>query len=431
MSDRNTQLMKAMGSKSGRYDPEPPDQWRWYLKHGTLDDRFMACMKAHTIALGHGSPYATDEHGNSIYIEHFAIELGWSLITTREVVYRLHEQGRIRLERKAKKIWLCAEVAPQKPAENGDHGRTEGERFIAVQTETVRRLFANSPYLIDSIMQLPEDKRASLIEEYETVERRAKGAIADAVAAVRAVIDPIEDSIFQRYGIEKKRLPQRREPITGVVQLSLLKELTEFVRDGIPPTLYAGENGVCTVEKKVGTNGASLFTSDTDSDKAGGQAISVIEHQKTDSVPNGKPARPPAENSGSEEENDPLLQMLVGCGFSHLEAIELQPVREALGKTDLQLYEGIVRDRLTRGRIGLPVLTELAKKAQRTARRIGSRAAPRPPGGEYESAPAPDDDSVVSTEHCKTCGGLITTYRSGEVSHCACAIRGAYVGGAS
>jgi hypothetical protein len=45
-----------------------------------------------------------------------------------------------------------------------------------------------------------------------------------------------------------------------------------------------------------------------------------------------------------------------------------------------------------------------------------------PPAVEYLSAPA-DDDPVISTEQCLKCGGVIETYRSGEVSRCACAAR--------
>lgn len=54
----------------------------------------------------------------------------------------------------------------------------------------------------------------------------------------------------------------------------------------------------------------------------------------------------------------------------------------------------------------------------------GKRRKP-PPIEEYLSAPA-DDDPVISTVQCSKCGGVIETYRSGEVSRCACAARGAY-----
>src|SRR5215472_3474374 len=56
-----SQLMKQMGSRTGQFDPEPPDQWLYVLRHGRGEEQAIAWIKSKTIAIGHDSPFAIDE----------------------------------------------------------------------------------------------------------------------------------------------------------------------------------------------------------------------------------------------------------------------------------------------------------------------------------------------------------------------------------
>ncbi|MGH9664253.1 MAG: hypothetical protein ACRD9L_07510, partial [Bryobacteraceae bacterium] len=64
-ADRNTKLMLAMGSRNGSFDPEPPDQWLYQLKHARGEEQALAWIKSKTVAHRHHSPYCVDEHGTA------------------------------------------------------------------------------------------------------------------------------------------------------------------------------------------------------------------------------------------------------------------------------------------------------------------------------------------------------------------------------
>jgi hypothetical protein len=218
--DKNKALMLACGSKTGAYDCEAPDQWRWVMVHAKDPlERGMAWVKSKTTAYHHESPFCVDDHGRPLYVQHMAADLGWAEQTARNVLSELQSQGRLKL--KGKRIWYCADVpqAYQEPEEQPEapDRRTKGERF-----NSVRSYFGS--YVADFIANKPEEKQFLDLTTLEAWQNRKRDIFADTMAAVRMKTDPIEDSILVgQIGISKKRLPKRRHVDVRWVQLELVE----------------------------------------------------------------------------------------------------------------------------------------------------------------------------------------------------------------
>ena len=98
----------------------------------------MAWIKSKTTAHGHDSPFCVDENGNPFYLRHMAADCGWEEQTARNVVAKLHEQGRARIEtvsnngkakRGVNRIWYCADVSQAR-----EERRTKGDTDNSVQS---------------------------------------------------------------------------------------------------------------------------------------------------------------------------------------------------------------------------------------------------------------------------------------------------------
>jgi hypothetical protein len=217
--DKNSELMKAMGSKSGRYDPEPPEQWRWDLAHGTPKQRFRAWVKWKTT--GHPtfegrSPFCVSEAGTPLTLEHAAVDLGWSAQYVRKVAAEVEQDGFVRLQ-KGGKIFNRADVpvSAAPPPEDANE-------FVQARW---------SPYLADSIRGLSPEKREVFdAAEAEYLDWRDRG-FTEMVAAWRLMVERVENIMFERVGIEKKRLAKTEREAPPVVQLSLL-DVPKFVQNG-------------------------------------------------------------------------------------------------------------------------------------------------------------------------------------------------------
>jgi hypothetical protein len=419
----NIDLIRRMGGTKG-YDPMPPDQHAWPMKFGgTHVQMLWSWMCANTIARGRRSPYAVDEKGHDRHIEHAAADLNLDLANARRAWRTgcdmgLWKNGNVKDCKAKRRLYFSGEVKPKSneldEPETND-GRTNGEKSLY-------RPF--SPYIRQQILRLTSLKRRALLDRLQQEEVLQNRVIADFTEAVRTIFDQRQDTLFDQYRVKKIRINRKPDPKREARDQrirSLVPVVERFVQTSF--AFEAKEDCTSSPDGHVQTCVSSFTSSENYQREAGGH-ISDIENQKTAPVQNGRPARPPAKIPNSDEpESDILTDTLISCGFAHLEPAEVDQVRVALGKTGLRLFDGILRDRLTRGRIGLPVLVELAKKAQQTERRLDRRHAPRPPSEEYQRSAPPDEDPVISTQQCGKCGGKLETLKSGRVLPCACALR--------
>ena len=380
----NTGLMRAMGSTDGRFDPEPPDQYLWIMNHSTNPrDRVVAWVQSKTIAINHRMPFAVDEHGRALYIQHVATDFEWAMKTAQNVIYEAHQEGRIRLDSKNKRIYLCAEVSPQ---EADKEWGIDGEDFARVQSQF-------PPYVADFIENLPAERRATAVKRYEQFWMWQKAGMADAVAAWRSVSQPIEDSILRELGFEKERLPQRRpQPKLVKLQVVDLPGFVDFVQGQDLPVQTNG-NGLHKAESGSVQGHASLLSRDTDTDTDNnarqatrGDAPESSASLKKDSVQRAggrsqeQPAHPPQTSISPE-----LTAGLEQRGYGYLLADDgaIRSLVSDLADTPLDLYWGILDERLQRARgskqtLGLPILRDKARQARKTwERQTAAKSAQR------------------------------------------------------
>ena len=235
----NKELMLAAGSNNGAHDPEAPDQWRFVLRHAADPlERAMAWVKSLTTAFKHESPFCVDELGKPVYVERLAADMGWKLHTAQNVLGELRDQGRIAL--KGKRIWYCANV-PQAYEEaagdqevSGINRRTIGERISSVRRK-------HGDYVADFIEKLPEEKQIEILNEDDAWIARKREIFSDLMAAGRIQTDPIEDSMFLRWGLPKQRLPKRRAAEVKWVQVKLAIDPSFVQRKESPGTKSLGD----------------------------------------------------------------------------------------------------------------------------------------------------------------------------------------------
>jgi hypothetical protein len=69
------------------------------------------------------------------------------------------------------------------------------------------------PYAANHLQTMPPEQQQKFWDGYEVSERTAKLLHAEAVAAVREVIDQDQDTLFQQFGAEKIRLTRKKNGV--------------------------------------------------------------------------------------------------------------------------------------------------------------------------------------------------------------------------
>jgi len=381
-----SELMKQMGSRTGQFDPEPPDQWLYVLRHGRGEDQALAWVKSKTVAIGHDSAYAIDEDTRKpLKVDAMATDLGWALQTGKNVLCTLHAQGRVRVDEHGR-IWLCADV-PIAHAETGTETARENDQLDNWEY-FVQSTF--SGYLADSIRGLPAHLHASFQTKYSAFAKIRPAVFAEAAAAARVITERYEDTIFSEFGIERRKLEKRRPAEAKFLKLELLEGLNSVQSlngHANGDFVQSAENGLYKAETGSVQSGASLLVPDPDPDsnKRGRQAGSKVVVDKPTAA--RQPASPPPKSSKKSGKRkavapDDLVVALVNRGFPHA---DFDVIREILGKASVPLefyFVKIVDPRLERARrnhesIGPGLLVELAKDAVKA---YGNVAATRAAG---------------------------------------------------
>ncbi|MFN3324298.1 MAG: hypothetical protein ACK5AZ_12435 [Bryobacteraceae bacterium] len=140
-SDRhaeNLALMHQIGAE--HYDPIPPEQVTAPLAdkeglHYSLFDRYLACVRLHTICYPYRSPFAVrrNEHGNLVemHLSDILEELGLSS-DMRIELWRQHNKavrrGLVRTE--GRRIYLCGRVQPVEDEADTKTARSKLDRYL-------------------------------------------------------------------------------------------------------------------------------------------------------------------------------------------------------------------------------------------------------------------------------------------------------------
>jgi hypothetical protein len=252
--DRNTKLMKSMGSPTGKWNPEAPDQNLFVLNQGKEAVLVVAAwVKAHTSERIPGSPFCVDQKGKPVYIQKLADDVGWELQSARNELAQAEAAGLCRVEKM--KIWQCADIplAHQKRIANG---RTKEK-----QTNSVQSCFSGQ--LLDSIERLPAEKRDWIEARCGEYLKWRPTLFSDGQAALRTIDERLKDSILRGVGLEKKvsgkERKNARKPAAAQLKVDLVLQ-PNFVQS------YAEDTSVQSTEAtsvQVANDDASFMYSDS------------------------------------------------------------------------------------------------------------------------------------------------------------------------
>lgn len=215
-------LMRDLGAT--RWDPTPVDQHDFFLDEVPGESalqRALAWMRAHTIRRGRSKAYAVDEKGNELHIERLAADLGWKVKWAQEV-WRLGEShGLFRRDPQCPlRLYLAGRV-PRR-ASNLPSGGPDGSSRC---TTASSRIVLPS-YVERQIAKWDPDRRRAFLERIQIEEQWAREMKRDAMAAVRAVVDQRADSLFDEFGLERRRGTKRR----GARETALVTERIDEVK---------------------------------------------------------------------------------------------------------------------------------------------------------------------------------------------------------
>ena len=258
-----TEIMKACGSKTGAFEPESIDHWRWMLANGEGPERALAWIRLHSIA--NGSPFCVNQAGRALTIQEMADDLKLASKTAENVCYQLVKEGRIRTQRG--RVFYRADVPNMEPQESVDR---EENDFVQSHFPT---------YLHESIRNLSPEKRAKLKSYCDWHD----GFFAEVMSFARSIDEQVQDTTLADVGLEKKRLTKEPRPAAQFAQLSLVAA-PDFVQSHLdldaPLFVQTPKNGLHKVENGSVRSGASLLSSDSDSDKNSGPPAASTQVEK-------------------------------------------------------------------------------------------------------------------------------------------------------
>jgi hypothetical protein len=188
---------QAIGSSKG-FDPIPPDQYLTYQdRRYSPSQRLWAWMLAHTIALGHRSPWAVDRKTKKLLqIDDAARDLGMDPGDARRAWRELAAEGRVRKD--GAKLVLAGDFAL--PPNTSAQKKVCTDLFL--------------PYYQRQIAKLPPHLRESLIAEETEARAKSRIILADLTATVRFIFDQDQNTRFAQYGIkvirETHKLPEAK-----------------------------------------------------------------------------------------------------------------------------------------------------------------------------------------------------------------------------
>ncbi len=243
MSEPTThkELMTAMGSKNGDWDPTAPE---WYVRLMESSDpveQAMAWMQFTTVRYPIRKPYATGEMGRPLTLQDLAAFYRWTQRQAQRVWRKMEAKGYVR---KAEgKLWLRADFKVKHPIvrEDGSLDAPPPDP-IAAYIDTL------APYRKAVVAAMPRAQQAEYVGHRLAYEDWCKKGLAECVAIFREKAEPEGDRIDEAFKVPVKRSEKAPRKPT-LVQLELfgapllnLSKLTIF--DGRPVNGHAQASAV-------------------------------------------------------------------------------------------------------------------------------------------------------------------------------------------
>jgi hypothetical protein len=285
-----SRLMKKMGSKSGFFDPIPPDQYKWAMAPDQPPlIRLWGWMCSHTIHGGHRNEYAVNKDRQEAHIEHAAQDLEMDEGNVRRAWREGVERGLWRngtREEGKRKLYLCGQVPLF-------------DIHLATQKSDCTDLFESyPPYQREAIKALAEDRRRDFLSRATKVAARAKAVLAELVAAGREVIDKEHDTLFREFDIpiiretHKKKtatpeqIKERQERQARIA--TLVPTVEQFVQT-FEQSEQTGENGLYEGQSTaVQTPPTLLPREPLEKELDGGRSLPIATQSSSENLPSSE-----------------------------------------------------------------------------------------------------------------------------------------------
>jgi hypothetical protein len=218
-----TKLMKAMGSRTGAFDPEPPDQWKYDLVYGAPDDRYVAWVKSKTIAVGHMTAHATAERGprgevgRSLTLKDAREELGWERKFSEKVARETDRQGRTARdsclhadgsENSQRRIFLRAEVKSVQPIETNGNEAGSGTVYSSSDSPFIRLL---PGYVADQLKAWDLERRQHANHLLDIIYHWHNDRMAESAQATRAMTGRVLHGALESLGATFRPEPVKKK----------------------------------------------------------------------------------------------------------------------------------------------------------------------------------------------------------------------------
>lgn len=247
------ELMRAIKSPSGEFEPTPPKSNRWHQdKEGTTPlQRMWSEMMRCTVGWGHRTAYySIDSKGTEGHMKHLADKLEMDLPNT----YRTWRAG------VARGLWRngTAEEGKDRLYLRGDVPR-ENAPGQAQDSDTEARRQQYGPHIAAATADWPEDRKLKLYAKLDFELELERYSLKEVVAGHRAVHTERWDFVLQESGIPPSRQEHARKGETDDERSRRLAVL-ETLRPSLTKFVHSLEKFVeCrkTTLYKVGESGAN------------------------------------------------------------------------------------------------------------------------------------------------------------------------------
>lgn len=206
-------LLKACGSLNGGWDPAAPAQTvcRMNNKRIAASERLIAWAELHTLGENHKLPFCCDaQSGRALWLKDIEAHFEWAQSTCRHVLAECCQQGRLRADFKAKRIYYMAVVVPDETIQvDWEEGEQTAKLFALY-----RAISEELPSFINDLEEEEKKKTMAILTPQVLWKQRIE---VDSAAAARYATEPHVAKVLQFIGFRKKakghRQPTRIKPI--------------------------------------------------------------------------------------------------------------------------------------------------------------------------------------------------------------------------
>jgi len=207
MSEPTThkELMTAMGSKNGDWDPTAPEWYMRLLESSDPVEQAMGWMQYTTVRYPIRKPYATGPMDQPLNLQDLGAFFHWTARKTQRTWRKMEARGYVK--KSEGKLWLRADFKVKHPIV-----REDGP-VVETAVDPVKQWLDGLPdYQREAAGRLPRDEQLHIIANLAIISRWTNQSHAQLMGALREEAEQKKFLVYRAGGIPVKTLPKRRGP---------------------------------------------------------------------------------------------------------------------------------------------------------------------------------------------------------------------------